>query len=600
GVRASPNGDGATAAFDVRFLRRTWRLLRILKAYPALLLIVLSVVNEFVNSKVGLVTGNFYRIFVSGQKGEFWTIWLQSAGIFLAKAAIQSTMDWLAEFLALRWRTTLSHKLQEQYCHDDNFYWLQSIDNPDQRIAQDLHALCTSLGLIAKKLAAAPFSVVWYSWLTYRATKSWRVVAATYVSFVVGFVILRFAISSIAALVYTQERLEGDYRAALLRLRIQGMEIAASKGGPTELQYLEQKLQKVLKKQGQVVSRRWLLDLLTKLQDYWGSLLNFTCVAVVVFSGRGADGTPDETAEFVSNISFYLLALINSLSQVLDTSSLMSNLAGLVPRAAQVMEELGSRDHAFANAPDGHHGDKGSMMPRKSVNVPEHAEFAMDSPSFRVRNLSCNTPAGEPVVSNLSFCLTEGESLLVVGSSGCGKSTLMACLQGLHPRDAGCVESPADMFLPQRPLAGPGLTLMEQLTYPGQDALSDEEISDLLRLVGLWGRSRRWPKGELEPLKDWSQILSPGELQCIGIARVLHRRPSVVILDESTSSLPPDVAVELYKVLKARVGIIISVGHQSDLRGLHDWVLEVHADGTGSWEMRRQSERQCTGACLLL
>lgn len=45
---------------------------------------------------------------------------------------------------------------------------LQGIDNPDQRMAQDLPQLCNTLAEVLSVLAAAPFSVVWYTWLVHQ------------------------------------------------------------------------------------------------------------------------------------------------------------------------------------------------------------------------------------------------------------------------------------------------------------------------------------------------------------------------------------------------------------------------------------------------
>lgn len=80
-----------------------------------------------------------------------------------------------------------------------------------------------------------------------------------------------------------------------------------------------------------------------------------------------------------------------------------------------------------------------------------------------------------------------------------------------------------------------------------------------------------------------STLLSSAEV-------IVILRPYVVILDESTSALPPELEMELYKLLKSYVRIIISVGHRHALRSLHDWILQIHGDGTGSWHISRSQD----------
>lgn len=72
-----------------------------------------------------------------------------------------------------------------------NFYRLKSIDNPDQRMAQDASSFCHQLGQVAKVIASMPFGVILYTYLTYNLTHSLAVVSAAYASFLGSLIILK-------------------------------------------------------------------------------------------------------------------------------------------------------------------------------------------------------------------------------------------------------------------------------------------------------------------------------------------------------------------------------------------------------------------------
>ncbi|GMH33772.1 hypothetical protein BSKO_01606 [Bryopsis sp. KO-2023] len=558
------SSDAAAVSFNYLFLKRFWRLSRIMNIYPALILVLLSIIYAMIVSQVGTVTGKFYATFINKDKAMFVRLMWISAGIYVATTLVKSTTDWLAEFLSLHWRKKLTRHLQKQYCHDKLFYRMELVDNPDQRMAQDLKMFCDSLGQVAKVVAAMPFGVVWYTYLTYKETESKGVIFAAYGSFILSFVLLKFLIGPIASLVFTQEKYEGNLRMAFVRIRNNAEQVAAFQGEETELLNLQKKLKTVLTYQRKVVMRRWLLGFAVTLLDYWGVLLTYLCVGSIIFTGGFSDEkTSGDVAKRISNTSFFLMTLIYSFSQVQDTSQKLSQLAGLTPRVAQLIENLSRPQDKFQEE-----GDQTALSGEKCL--------------VSIQQLTCATPAAESIVDGLSFSLGVGDSLLVTGRNGCGKSTLMLVLMGLKEKIEGQVKLPPPgriMMLPQTPLLAPGGLLGEQLAYPSSVPVDHGESMELLRKVGLEGAWQRWVDGDLDQPRDWQSILSPGEIQRICIARVLYHRPKVVILDESTSAVSMESEEGLYAELKNLGIAIISVGHNRNLEAIHDRVLKICGDG---------------------
>jgi len=167
-----------------------------------------------------------------------------------------------------------------------------------------------------------------------------------------------------------------------------------------------------------------------------------------------------------------------------------------------------------------------------------------------------------------------------MGASGTGKSTLIRAIAGLWPWGSGCVRLPAGAkiaFLPQRPYMPLG-TLRQVLCYPDVgETYADAVLRQALTQCGL---KRLIPR--LNEEEKWDKVLSGGELQRIGFARLLVIRPDIVIMDEATSALDAagqDTMMELFRNELGHV-TLISVGHRVELEEYHDRKLTLRRVAT--------------------
>lgn len=89
--------------------------------------------------------------------------------------------------------------------------------------------------------------------------------------------------------------------------------------------------------------------------------------------------------------------------------------------------------------------------------------------------------------------------------------------------------------------------------------------------------------GELAQEADWNRVLSGGEQQRIGFARLLLRQPALAVLDEASSALDLAAEAELYGLVMATGAMVVSVGHRPSLRAFHHWELQL--SGHGAWRL---------------
>jgi putative ATP-binding cassette transporter len=188
-------------------------------------------------------------------------------------------------------------------------------------------------------------------------------------------------------------------------------------------------------------------------------------------------------------------------------------------------------------------------------------------------------PDGRTLVENLSLDLDSGDALVVHGGSGTGKTSLLRSVAGFWPHATGSVHRPTDtrsLFLSQQPYLPFG-SLRTAMAYPEPpEFVTTERAREVLEQV-LLGHLR----DSVDEENHWWRILSPGEQQRIGFARILINRPQVAFLDESTSSLDEGLEFTMYTLIREQLPdcTLFSIGHRSTLNRLHTHHLELLPEG---------------------
>ncbi|XP_048393137.1 ATP-binding cassette sub-family D member 4 isoform X2 [Stegostoma tigrinum] len=502
-------------------------------------LLLVALLEQLVVYQVGIIPSHFFKVLGEKDVVGFRQVTIVAICLIVANSLLKSFDQFISSLMYVQWRQSLTMDLHKAYFRKKVYYTLNvlhaELDNPDQRISQDVERFCQGMKKMASNLIISPFTLAYYTYQCFSST-GWLGPISIFIYFLIGSVINKILMEPIVSTLVQQEKLEGDFRFKHMQIRINAESAAFYRAGSVELMRTNWKLQDLLQTQRELMKRELWLYIGVNIFDYLGSIISYIIIAIPIFGGQYNGLAPAVLVELISKNAFVSIYLIHCFSQLIDLSTTVSDLAGYTHRIGELLEMILklSKSCCTSRQPSCKElwGFEKDSLDSEGEDKEESGDIAFNLEQVSFTALSSK----ELLVKNLTLTVSAGHNLLVTGNTGSGKTTLLRVLNRLWETAHGSVRMLTSfgprgvMFLPQKPYFTDG-TLREQVIYPLKEIYpitglpDDERIIHFLTVTGLGSLLKR--TGGLDERVDWNwyDVLSPGEMQRLCFARLFYHQP---------------------------------------------------------------------------
>jgi putative ATP-binding cassette transporter len=527
------------------------------------LIVLLTLFSVRMNVLFSYWYNGFYSAMQALDAQAFWFM----LAVFCVLAAVHVARELFAFYLRqaflIRWRGWLTQALMGRWLERQIYYRshhvARPIDNPDQRIQQDVDGFVASSMSLSMGLLDAVVSLFAFTLILWNLSGALGVfgielpramVFLVYLYVIAATVFAVWVGRPLVRLSFLSERYNASFRYALIRLREYGESIAFYGGEEVERKTLLTRFAQLITNMWAIVFRSLRLQGFNLTVSQVAVVFPFVVQAPRLLSKEITLGDVMQTAQSFDQVQGALSFFRTSYDEFAGYRAVLDRLTGFL----DAVEEA-------------------AALPAAHIE-PARRRLAIEA-------LQVRSPAGEALVRDLDLELAAGEALVIRGPSGIGKTTLLRAVAGLWPYVEGTVRRPVDgaaLFLPQKPYLPLG-SLRTALHYPAP-AGDDRRAEAALLECQLGHLAPR-----LDEEADWTRILSLGEQQRLAIGRALLARPEIVFLDEASSAMDEGLEHAMYGLLRKALpeAILVSVGHRSSLLAFHARALDLL--GAGRWRL---------------
>jgi len=210
---------------------------------------------------------------------------------------------------------------------------------------------------------------------------------------------------------------------------------------------------------------------------------------------------------------------------------------------------------------------------------PIQTELFRFKDKIQIKNVSFNYDNNKEIFKNINFEIIKNSTIGLVGESGSGKSTLVDIISGLVDPSAGQVlvdnnnikNNKTNLqniigYVPQN-IYLLDASIRENILFSKKEFKFDKRFLDeVIEKSGLQKLINSLPFGMETQIGELGAKLSGGQIQRIGIARMLFKNPEIIILDEATNALDEEIELQILKSIEKlkKTKTIIIITHKKD------------------------------------
>lgn len=469
-----------------------------------------------------------------------------------------------------------------------------TMDNRDQRIGVDLDRYSELLSKLLPIIITCIVTIILYSILCFIEI-SWYTPIITFSHFLLFFVSINLFITMryTKSVIY-KEKQEGNFRYLLSMIRSCHEEILMIQNGASYFSLQAISLfDQLIASLSKISTWKGILEFVRALQAYSGSIITYISVGyLLLLSEKYKNLSSQEMASILSLHSAMTMSLIGKLSEIFTILPMLGEYFGHVVRIYPLFYQKRIAKDTDIN--------QSCIHKDNNTFVTSFDHVTIETPEHRL------------LIHNLSFTLSLGENLLITGPSGSGKTSIIRVMLGLWDIDPKSVyfkyktpninvnnstqvSSLDYIVVTSEPVLVKG-SIFDQIMYPIMlPSASNESKREIIEALGMVGLQRLSTKTEqIFDASEWANMLSSGERQCIGLARIFYHHPKLAILDEATCALDESREQAICNNLDKLSDIqFIIISHKSTVWVKIHKTLKLHSDDRYDISISTFSNHNC-------
>ena len=257
-------------------------------------------------------------------------------------------------------------------------------------------------------------------------------------------------------------------------------------------------------------------------------------------------------ADLLSSVTLGTVIWLGGLNTVLDQTASIGDLTAFIMMVPMIFRPLNQIANKFNTLQMGMvAADRVFKVLDTTSNIQDRGEGILENVkgNLEFKDVKFSYVENEPVLKGVSFKVTAGETIAIVGATGAGKSTIINLLNRLYDINSGKITIDSkdiktisvknlrqniavvlqDVFL----FAD---TILNNITLKNPD-ISEAEVEAAAKEIGIHDFIMSLPKGYHYNVKERGAMLSSGQRQLISFLRAYVTNPKILILDEATASI---------------------------------------------------------------